>query len=346
MKPQKRFSNLVVVVSVLLLVVFLELIGRTALCVVMKYPFWQPSKKFYPELAKIQSVAVSQKDPTFDILILGGSAMSMEFGLPINKALDSLLNQPKNGKKVRLFNAATPSHTSLDNLNKYRLLEKQRFDLVIYYEAINETRANNIPKESFFNDYRHIVWYYDLTLIKRHPEVNWTVLPFIVHKSVNLLIDKLSGKKFLELHTVNPDFVQYGKDIKTTKPYRQNVTQIVLEAKKRKEKILLMTYALYVPPSVIGNGGYTDYRDFAGCQYPSPLWLWGDPINVKAGVNQHNGAVRQVAAQYHTYFFDMDKAFPRTKNYYCDLCHLTESGGKDFASRIYNYLENNHLPAK
>ncbi|MEZ4900803.1 MAG: SGNH/GDSL hydrolase family protein [Spirosomataceae bacterium] len=317
--------------------------GRTALTVVMKYPFWQPTKKFYSELASIQSTSVSQNDSTFDVLILGGSAMSREFGLSINKTLDSLLNQPKNRKKARLFNAATPSHTSLDNLNKYRMLEKQRFDLVIYYEAINETRANNIPKESFSDDYKHIIWYYDLALIKLHPEVNWTVLPFIVHKSINLLKDKLSGKKFLELHTANPDFIQYGKEIKTTKPYRQNIVQIVREAQKRQEKILLMTYALYVPPSVIGNGGYTDYRDFAACQYPSPLWLWGDPINVETGVRQHNEALRQVATQYHTYFFDMDRAFDRTKDYYCDLCHLSETGGKHFALKLNKYLINNHL---
>ena len=345
MKSKNRSLKLGII-SVLLVVVILELTGRLALTVVMKYPFWQPSKKFYPELAKIQSASVSQTDDTFDILILGGSAMSIEFGASINKTLASLLNQPKNSLKARIFNAATPAHTSLDNLNKYKLLAKQTFDLVIYYEAINETRANNIPKESFFNDYRHIVWYYDLALIKQHPEVNWTVLPFIIHKSFNLLIDKLAGKKFLQLHTVNPDFVKFGNEIKTVKPYRRNVEQIVLEAQRRKEKILLMTYALYVPPSVIGNGGYTDYRDFAGCQYPSPLWLWGDPVNVQTGVNQHNMVIRQLSTQYRTYFFDMDKQMPRKKAFYCDLCHLSESGGNLFATKLYQYMGQNHLLKK
>lgn len=339
----KRSSFLLATVSIVLLLFTLELIGRTTLWVVMKYPFWQPSKKFYPELEKILRESISQTDDKFDILILGGSAMSMEFGLPINKALDSLLNQPVNGRKVRIFNAATPAHTSLDNLNKYKLLVKQRFDLVIYYEAINETRANNIAKQYFSDDYQHILWYYDLNLIKHHPEINWTVLPFIVHKGSNLLIDKLKGKTFLELHTVNPDFVKFGKEIKTAKPYRRNVEQIVVEAQKRGEKILLMTYALYVPPSVIGNGGYTDYRDFADCQFPSPLWLWGDPINVQIGVNQHNLVIRQIANQYKTYLFDIDKELPRTKDFYCDLCHLTESGGREFASKLYQYMINNHL---
>lgn len=339
----KRSSFLLATISIVLLFFTLELIGRTTLCFVMKYPFWQPSKKFYPELEKILREPISQTDDKFDILILGGSAMNMEFGLPINKALDSLLNQPVNGRKVRIFNAATPAHTSLDNLNKYKLLVKQKFDLVIYYEAINETRANNIPKQYFSDDYRHILWYYDLDLIKRHPEINWTVLPFITHKGVNLLIDKLKGKKFLELHTVNPDYVKFGKEIKTAKPYYQNVKQIVMEAQKRGEKLLLMTYALYIPPSVIGNGGYTDYRDFANCEYPSPLWLWGDPINVQIGVNQHNVAIRQLADQHQTYFLDMDKQMPRAKNSYCDLCHMTDSGGKEFASKLYQYMIDNHL---
>jgi hypothetical protein len=116
-----------------------------------------------------------------------------------------------------------------------------------------------------------------------------------------------------------------------------------MEAQKRGEKLLLMTYALYIPPSVIGNGGYTDYRDFAGCQYPSPLWLWGDPINVQIGVNQHNVAIRQLADQHQTYFLDMDKKMLRAKNSYCDLCHMTDSGGKEFASKLYQYMIDNHL---
>jgi hypothetical protein len=341
----KRSSFLLATTSMVLLLFILELMGRSVLCFVMKYPFWQPSRKFYSELEKIRQVPVSQNDDKFDILILGGSAMSIEFGLSINKALDSLLDQPANGRKVQLFNAATPAHTSLDNLNKYRLLGKQRFDLVIYYEAINETRANNIPKQYFLDDYRHILWYYDLNLVKRHPEINWTVLPFIAHKSFNLVIDKLKGKKFMEFQSVNPDYVKFGKEIKTEKPYHHNVDQIVIEAQKRKEKIMLMTYALYVPPSVRGNGGYTDYRDFAGCPAPSPLWLWGDPENVQAGVNRHNEAIRQIAAKRHTYFLDMDQQMPRDRNFYCDLCHMTDSGGKEFANKVYQYITTNQLLA-
>jgi hypothetical protein len=339
----KRSSFILATVSLLLLLITLEVIGRMALYFVMKYPFGQPSKKFYPELEKIQQASISQTNDKFDILILGGSAISREFGLPINKTLDSLLNQSANNRKVQIFNAATPSHTSLDNLNKYNLLAQKHFDLVIYYEAINDTRANNIPPQDFSDNYQHIMWYYDMALMKHHPEINWTVLPFIIHKSFNLSIDKLKGKHFLDLQRVNPDFVKYGEDIKTTNPYHHNVAQIVVEAQKRREKVLLMTYALYVPPSVTGNGGYTDYRDFAGCQYPSPLWLWGDPVNVQSGVNQHNLAIRQIAAQYKTYLFDMDKELPRTKDFYCDLCHLTESGGEEFASKLYQYMIENNL---
>ena len=343
---KKRNIFLLSTTSLVLLWIVLELIGRVALTVVMKYPFWKPTDKFYPELLKIQKEHISQQDDTFDLLILGGSAVSLEFGLPINKTLDSLLKQTANGRKVRIFNAAIPAHTSLDNLNKYRMLGKPRFDLVIYYEAINETRANNIPSQLFSDDYRHIMWYYDLAIIKQHPEVNWTVLPFITHKGFNLLIDKLKGKKFLELNTVNPDLVQYGKEIKTGKPYQTNIEQIILEARKRSEKLVLMTYALYVPPSVIGNGGYTDYRDFAKCPYPSPLWLWGDPVNVDTGVKAHNAILRKLAAQYGTYFVDMDQLLPRQKDYYCDLCHLTEKGGSEFAILVVQNLFKEQLIPK
>jgi hypothetical protein len=56
----KRSSFLLATISMVLLLITLEIIGRTVLCFVMKYPFWQPSRKFYPELEKIRQLPISQ----------------------------------------------------------------------------------------------------------------------------------------------------------------------------------------------------------------------------------------------------------------------------------------------
>jgi hypothetical protein len=329
-------------ISAFLIFIILELTGRLALFV-MKYPFWQPSKVFYAEIDSVQNTAISQSDEYFDILILGGSAISMNFGIHINKNLDSLLNLSPNHPKIRRFTVATPAHTSLDNLNKYSLLKDKRFDLVIFYEAINENRTNNIPPESFSDDYQHVSWYYDMAIMEQHPEVNWTVLPYLVHKSVNLLVDKIKGKQFLELNSISPDYVKYGAEIRSAKPYRNNIEQIIQESKKRNEKLLLMTYALYIPSSIVGNGGYADYRDFAGCQYPSPHHLWGDPVNVRKGVDMHNTILKELAAKNHVLLLDMDKEMPRQKDYYCDICHLTEPGSKIFAQKMFQFITEKGL---
>ncbi|MFN4145731.1 MAG: hypothetical protein ACK4GN_07910 [Runella sp.] len=329
-------------ISILLLVVVLELMARTALAL-LGYPFWQPSKMFYPEVEVIKKQEISPTDGYFDILLLGGSAISMDFGFHINKSLDSLLNPKGTAPKVRLHNAAIPAHTSLDNLLKYQKLAEKRFDLVVFYEAINENRANNIPPQYFREDYQHIVWYNDLALIEKHPEVNWTVLPFVVHKSIKLITDKINGEKNVAFKHINPTYIMYGGEIKTAKPYRNNIEQLIKETKARHENLLLVTYALYVPPSVRGNGGYTDYRDFAGCQFPSPLHLWGDPVNVEKGVKQHNQTLRQLATQYEVPLMDMDSLFPRRKEFYCDLCHLTEEGSREYAHKLYEFMEQNHL---
>lgn len=324
-------------VSVLLLLLLLELVSRLALWA-MKYPFWQPSRKFYPALEKILQAPIAPNDTTLNVLILGGSAVSLDYGANIHHELDSLLNLPPRTRKVRLFNAATPAHTSLDNLNKYKQLSDKHFDLVIYYEAINENRANNIPPQDFLENYQHVLWYFDMAIIQRHPEVNWFTLPFLIDKIVSFVSAKIQGKQFMDLGQINPDFVKYGANIKTAKAFHNNLEKLILETQKRKEQLLLMTYALYVPPSVIGNGGYTDYRDFAPCTAPSPLHLWGDPINVQKGVNQHNQQLRKLAAQYHVPLLDMDQAMPRRKDAYCDLCHYTHSGGKTFAQLVHQYI--------
>lgn len=333
MKQKRPF--LLGTISVLLLFIFLEIVARLALFV-MGFSFWTPGKafteKFYPELLPIVKTDITATDGYRDVLLLGGSVVSTEYS-QMDRRLQQLLNADtaKNRPKVRVFNAARPSHTSLDNRIKYEYLTDKHFDLVIYYEAINENRANNVAQSDFLPNYQHILWYYDLNLIQKHREMNFTVLPYLIHKGVGILLRKLQGKALLNREAVYPAQNVFGKDIKTAKPFYDNFAKIVALAKQRNAQILPVTYAVYFPKSVQEKGGGADYSEFTNCRGPSPLGLWGDPANVREGVRQHNLALKKIASINALTICDMDSLMPRQKRYYCDLCHLSPEGAALFS---------------
>ena len=156
------------------------------------------------------------------------------------------------------YNAAVAGHTSLDNRIKYDLLDKQRFDLVLYYEAINENRANNIPPKDFRADYSHIKWYSDIYLLQAHPEINFTVIPFLVDKVSRAIKDRLTNRVYISQEEVDQIYVPYGGDIKTAASFGKNIGDIIKIASKRKEKLVLMSYASYFRKGLTLKAGETN----------------------------------------------------------------------------------------
>jgi hypothetical protein len=334
-QPHSPFFALI---SVILLLFTLEIIGRFSLFI-MGFPFWQPGqtfiKKFYPELQPVADTSITAHDSYYDLLILGGSAISTEYS-QMEVRLQKILNADSTKKKARarVFNLARASHTSLDNLLKYRHLSDKHFDVVIYYEAINENRANLVSDTDFRPDYQHILWYYDLDLVSRHPEMNVTVLPYLLHKSVGLLLKKLRGEPVLNREAMYASQNHFGENIKTVAPFATNVSAIAALAKQRGAQFLPVTYALYFPQSIAEKGANSDYSEFSGCSYPSPLGLWGNPSNVRKGVQQHNLALKEIARLNRLPICHMDSIMPRQKQYYCDLCHFSPEGAATFARLV------------
>jgi hypothetical protein len=283
-----------------------------------------------------------EKDVT-TVLILGGSVISTWSHM--EKWLEKLL-QPHatNGRSIRVYNAAASANSSLDNLIKYQLLADQHFDLVIYYEAINETRFNNIPAELFRDDYSHVAWYRDIYLVLRHPELRYTVIPHTLHLIYNKLNHLVTRQASLDMNTVQPEYLKYGNDIKTTVPYRKHLQEIIRTAQSRQEPLLLMSYASFFPEGVQLTGAETDKRYFSTCQYQCSISIWGSPENVQKGIKAHNDQLRELVALNNVSFLDMEAAMPRSKENFCDVCHLSaEAGEEQFATIIKDHILSSRL---
>ncbi|GAB2785357.1 hypothetical protein GCM10027275_32300 [Rhabdobacter roseus] len=325
----------------MLLYLTTELLLRIGLSF-LGYSFWKPSDRiltnYYPQLTDIVTQPISKQDAKKDILILGGSVVSTPWS-HLEQRLDTLLRPAfPTGTEFQFYNVAAAGHTSADNLQKYKLLTDQRFDLVIYYEAINENRANNIPAEFFRSDYSHMKWYNDLNLLLSHTEINITVLPYVVHLISQRIGDKWSGKVYIDHENVDMVYKKYGGNIKTASSFRNNLAGIIELAQHRDEKLLLLSYASYFPEGVALTGEEADMQHFAGCNYASPVSIWGEAEYVAKGIQVHNNELRKLVTQYHPFYLDLEKKMPREPSFFCDVCHLNEPGAQYFSRQLAEHI--------
>lgn len=322
-------------IGVLLTYLFLEIIGRVG-GMFLGLPFWQPKniylKKYYPEVRVVMDSIESSQTHDINVLILGGSVISNLWSKS-DQRLDSLLSPSFPSKNLRFYNVALPGHTSYDNLIKYKLLKGYPFQLVIYYEAINENRVNNIPTNSFHPDYSHMKWFEELGILGRHPEINYTILPYIIDRSFVTIKSMLTHKIYINETYVPKEYHQYASEIRTAPTYKKNIAELVSLVQERKEKVLLMTYASFFPDVKLENKKEI-YAYFAGCKFASAMDLWGNPYNVKKGIAIHNQELMAVARKNNLTYLDMATIMPANRLFFCDICHLSDAGATFFCEQI------------
>lgn len=322
-----------------------ELLLRIGL-LVYGYPFLNPSAYIYKGFYKEMDGVVEQdirKDEVKDILILGGSVVSPAWS-HMELRLDSLLTAYYKGKKkIKVHNLATAGHTSRDNSIKYSLLDRQRFDLVIYYEAINENRANNIPDKDFRSDYTHFKWYQKIAILRNHPEINFTVIPYVADLVIHALDDLFKHKIYISEETVTEGYAVYGAKIKSAGSFKKNLQAIIGTSQSRGDKLLLLSYASFFPHNVKLTGQESDMRHFAGCRFASPVTIWGQAENVNKGIAEHNKILRQLVKQYNLSYFDMAASMPADSAMFCDVCHVSEKGAKHFAKELAGFIEQSKI---
>jgi lysophospholipase L1-like esterase len=296
-------------------------------------------RSFYDELDEqhIDAVAPYHGDDSFDVLILGGSVVHKLFG-DIGERIGAGLEQ-KLGRKVRVVNLANLGHTTRDSLNKYARLKDKRFDLVIVYHGINDVRLNNTPPGAFKADYSHHTRFAQIAAIDRHKELPYLTFPYTAYYLTSSLLDRW--------HMTNrprPEFIHYGKDIRTPPCFEANMEMIAAIAKERSDRLALLTYALHVPAN------YTEAAFKAkqlGYTTPSNMSLesgWGEPANVIKAVDLHIEGTRRVAGRHpEVILIEQAKLMPGDGKYFVDPCHLSKDGCKLFAENVLANLDAAHL---
>jgi len=291
---------------------------------------------FYPELKSIVEQDVAESDPrTIRILILGGSVLNPEWsaiGAMVAEELSNALN-----RRVQIHNLAVAAHTTRDSLLKYKRVGPHRYDAVIVYHGINEVRTNNVPEEMFRTDYGHYSWYRFVNAIDRSRTLRFTALPYFLNHASIRIRERLGLTRVVKTSEPVAEWLVHGTDVKSSAPFRANVSGILELARAREQPVILMTFASHIPEA------YTE-EAFDAMQLPfvrhrAPLRWWGDREGVAAGIEAHNRILRELARDYGTELVDQDVELPRENWVFDDVCHLTTAGSQRFAENMLPALK-------
>lgn len=284
---------------------------------------------WYPKLARVEEAAPSRDDGIFDVLLLGGSVLHPRWGR-VPQELRRQLDAAGVGER-RIFDLAEIAQTSRDSLLKYEALGDARFDLVVLYHGINETRANNAPPDLFRADYAHYEWYETVNAMARHHGASWLALPYTLEYAALRLRQLLGAGRYVPLHRPNEAWLAHGRDLRSPDALRANFAAILALARERGDPLLLMTFALHVPDDYSEEAFAAKRLDYA--RHLTPLERWGLPENVEAGVRAHNAVVRSLAGEA-AFFVDQARLMPRGAANFEDACHLTPEGSRRFVELL------------
>ena len=327
-----RLAGLVLLVVVCL--VAAEFTARAYWAVSYGVPFLQPDRilyVIYPELRRIDRKQPRADDGFYDVLLLGGSVLHKEWGVVAPEVRKRL--KEAGIEKPRVFQLAAPAHTSRDSLLKYAAMEDAEFELVVVYNGINETRANNVPPELFRDDYTHYAWYETANLLAEHHGRSHFALPYTLSHAWLRLRQLLEPEHYVPFYCPRHDWLDYGVELRSTAALRRNGEEIVAIARERGDPLALMSFAIHVPDDYSFDAFEEKRLDYRN--HTMAINDWGHPENVVAGVEAHNRALAEVAgAAPEVLFVDQAALMPRGATWFDDVCHLTPVG----ASRLVDGL--------
>jgi hypothetical protein len=203
--------------------------------------------------------------------------------------------------------------------------------------GINESRMNNAPPQVFREDYSHFPWYAIVNLLAPYHGVASFALPYTVRWSGIRAQFISTGDRSVASGFPRKDWIQYGKDSPSAVSFEHNLSRILEIAKPRSDRVLLMTFAIYVPPDY-SQAAFEQKRLDYGL-HTSPVEIWGRPEHVVATVGRQNDVVRRLAAGYAgTLFVDQARLMVGSGRYFNDLCHLTVVGSSIFVENLLREL--------
>lgn len=319
---------------------------------------------FYPRMAERRRQGVGGEEPCFDVLLLGASALHPDYGDIAVRLRDRLTAE--SNQCVRLHNLAEPAHTTLDSYYKYKHLTDMHVDLVVIYHGINEVRANNCPAEVFRADYSHFAWYRLIQDAEEGASSRWFVLPYTMKFVALKTASRLGWDWYLPTHEPDETSMAYGCEVKTAASFRRHIEGILAMAAERRESVMLMTFAYYLPDGYSPEKFKAKELDYAAHRFP--VELWGRPDCVVKALEAHNAEIVSLAGQSRSgvisedalkfkvargadstgigdegsgvWFVDQQALMPDEGAFFDDICHFSQRGCERFVENMLPLLRS------
>jgi hypothetical protein len=299
-------------------------------------PFAHPDRilyAYYPDLRGVDEARPARGGDAFNVLLLGGSTLHAHWGEVEAALFERFAAQGRSN--VEIYNLSAPGHTSRDSLLKYMALADARFDLVLLYDGINDTRLMFAPPDIFRADYGHSMWYEVVNALAPYHGRATFALPYTLRFLAIRARQRLMPSRYVRDGEPRPDWLPYGRDLRSVEPFARNVEAVVDAAAPRGDRVMLMTFATYVPSNYSLDAFEARRLDYV--LYTSPLEMWGRPDDVMRAVARENAIIHRLAAAHPEALF-VDQATllpgPGTPPFYNDVCHLTIAGSIRFAENV------------
>ena len=339
------------VLYLLFLLIVFEIATRSFFSIAIDIPFFKQDRiflKYYPELRPYLDQTILAKEGQKNVLILGGSVVNVNF-CNFQDLLNNGAKASATGVVYGVDTLAKYAQNSLDSWYKYDLLRHRKYDNVLFYHGINDTRTNNCPSDVFDLDYRQVEFYNELFVLFRHPEINLTILPYLTDFLIQKLLSSTGIKPtipkeynimefYFDKKITNTDWWEYANEIKSKNSFRRNLDRIASLSVEKKEKLIVISYAWFQPDDYTFEGfiakklGYTDHA--------WPTEIYGPPAYVPLGIQAHNEIGREITRKYpnlkHLEFAD---SLPKEGPYFLDICHLTPLGCQRLGEAVFGMIK-------
>lgn len=281
-------------------------------------------------------IASQKPANTFRVLLLGSSTL---FNRHMAERMKSALQQ-KTAKKIELLDAGIRSHTSRADVLKLQLLKNYQWDVVVFYDGINDLWANHVLPEDFREDYGHLdPWYrrnflLDHSLLARYiyNASYWKI------KSVNRALQE---KFFIDYQFVfaKKKYVN-AADFSSLAVFSKNVEAIVSLSKNINAKPVLITFAFHLPDKYSRKAFLDKTLDYSNPDnYDSrDVYNWGPPAYVREALTRQNDILRDIASKQDVLLVDVDAKMSGQGRWFGDVCHFNDEGVDIFVERVAGQL--------
>ena len=273
-------------------------------------------------------IALEKPVDTLRILVLGSSTM---FNRHMGERLKAALQQ-KTDKKIELLDAGIRSHTSQADVVKLKMLAPYQWDIVLFYNGINDLWANHVLPEDFYSDYRQLnPWnrrniFLDNSLLARYSYNFWyySIGSFVQYQFVFPKKPYINAANFSSLQS-----------------FTANIEQIIAISNSIDAKPILMTFAFHLPENYSRQAFLNKQMDYSNPDnYDSrDVFNWGPPEYVREGLTQENAIIKKIAAKNNIVLIDVDAEMSAQGLWFSDVCHFNDTGVDFFTASVATALQ-------